>query len=122
MTEILVIGSGSLTGSRFVDLGKQNFEMYGAGGSMDLSTPHLMNFWDLDITNEEKVKEVIDKFPGKFIINFAGATLVDEIEKTKPSDPTDEKQLNQNIAYQVNVLGTKFLANACKKSGKLIIE
>ena len=121
MEKILVIGPGSLTGSRFVELGEKSFKLYGAGGAMDSNAQNLVDFWEMDITSEKNVKVVINAYPGKYVINFAGATLVDEIEKTKPSDPTDEKQLNQNIAYQVNVLGTKFLANACKKSGKFPI-
>ena len=116
MKEILIIGLGSLTGSRFVELGKDKFEMYGAGGGMDENLTGLVSFQSLDITNQKNVEAAVSSFPGTYVMNFAGATLVDEIEKTRPADSTDKKQLDENIAYKVNVLGTKFLADACKNS------
>ncbi|OGE37876.1 hypothetical protein A3F00_00075 [Candidatus Daviesbacteria bacterium RIFCSPHIGHO2_12_FULL_37_11] len=121
MKEILIIGPGSLTGSRFVELGKDKFEMYGAGGGMDENLTGLVSFQSLDITNQKNVEAAVSSFPGTYVMNFAGATLVDEIEKTRPADSTDKKQLDENIAYKVNVLGTKFLADACKKYDKFPI-
>lgn len=121
ITKILVIGPGSLTGSRFVELGKESFEMYGAGGDMDEGLGDLVDFQKLDITDEDRVLDVIRSFPGEIVINFAGATLVDEIEKTRPKNPNDEVELEKNSAYKVNVLGTKYLAEACMEYGKFPI-
>lgn len=121
MIKILVIGPGSLTGSRFVELGKENFEIYGAGGSMDEGLGDLVRFQKLDITNEDRVLEVVKSFPGEIVINFAGATQVDKIEKTRPKNPGDQNELKQNMAYKINVLGTRHLAIACKSSGKFPI-
>lgn len=113
----LVIGPGSLVGSRFVELiGGQ--EVYGAGGQLDQNTPSLAGFSSLDVTDQLSVKDVISKFEGQYVINFAGATLVDEIEKTKPQDPNNPEELENNIAYKVNVLGTRYIAEVCKKFGK----
>jgi|SRR3989344_8815737 len=117
MKKILVIGPGSLTGSRFVELGN-NFEIYGAGGSMDEGREDLAGFKALDITDEKNVYDVVSKFRGEVVINFAGATIVDEIEKTRPRVFQAETKLQENIAYRVNVLGTRFLANACQTNGK----
>lgn len=89
INKILVIGPGSLTGSRFVELIKNRYEVYGAGGGMDEGSG-LVSFEKLDITNAENVRDVISGFSGKFVINFAGATLVDEIEKTRPADPNNQ--------------------------------
>ncbi|MDO8619229.1 MAG: sugar nucleotide-binding protein [Candidatus Daviesbacteria bacterium] len=115
--EWLVIGSGSLTGSRFIALTKGS-KLYGSGGGLDAPNPDLIDFYQLDVTNEAQVEEIIGKFPGKYVINFAGATLVDEIEKTRPQDPTNPEELNQNLAYKVNVLGTRYIAAACRRFGK----
>lgn len=118
--EWLVIGARSLTGSRFIELTKGS-KLYGAGGSLDEPQPDLIDFFQLDVTSQTFVEEVIDKFPGKYVINFAGATLVDQIEKDRPQDPEDEEQLSSNVAYKVNVMGTKYIAQACKKLGKFPI-
>lgn len=119
--KILVIGLGSLVGSRFVEmLDKKGVEIYGAGGSLDAGSP-VRNFQNLDVTNREDVYEVIKKSPAEFIINFAGATLVSEIEKTRPRNPADENELNNNIAHRVNVLGTRNIIEAVKKINKFPI-
>lgn len=118
--EWLVIGPGSLVGSRFVELVQDYSIVYGAGGKNDLRDG-LKSFYPLDITDTQEVEKVITTFPGQYIINFAGATIVDEIEKNRPEDPNNQVQLDQNIAYRVNVLGTRNLIGACKKTGKLPI-
>lgn len=56
----------------------------------------------LDITNEEQVKRVISDYNPDAVIHCAAYTAVDKAE--------DEKKL----CYSVNVLGTKYVAEACK--------
>lgn len=56
----------------------------------------------LDITNEEQVKSVICDFNPDVVIHCAAYTAVDKAE--------DEKEL----CYSVNVLGTSYIAQACK--------
>ncbi|MFZ7131940.1 MAG: dTDP-4-dehydrorhamnose reductase [Eubacteriales bacterium] len=56
----------------------------------------------LDITNEEQVKRVICDYNPDVVIHCAAYTAVDKAE--------DEKEL----CYSVNVLGTKYVAEACK--------
>lgn len=121
LKSILVIGSGSLIGSRFVEmLIEKDVEVYGAGGNFDSNTK-LKSFQRLDITDYENVFNVINNSPCNLVINFAGATLVDEIEKTRPKDISNEKELRDNLAYKVNVLGTRSLANVCIKTRKFPI-
>ena len=117
---LLVIGPGSLVGSRFIELLPSKIKVWGAGGTLDQDSK-IESFNNLDITSEEQVLEVVKNSPGDFVINFAGLTAVDEIEKTRPSDPNDLKQLEENLAYKVNVIGTRNLVNAVKKSGKAAI-
>lgn len=118
---ILVIGPGSLVGSRFVELViGMGMNVYGAGGELD-QEQKLENFQNLDITNQTKVSKVINSFPGKYVINFAGMTDVDGIEKTKPQNPDDRSELEADLVYKVNVLGTRYLSLACKQAGKFPI-
>ncbi|SHE83235.1 dTDP-4-dehydrorhamnose reductase [Alkalibacter saccharofermentans] len=57
----------------------------------------------LDITNIEQVKRVISDYNPDAVIHCAAYTSVDKAE--------DEKEL----CYSVNVLGTKYVAEACKE-------
>lgn len=119
LNKILVIGPGSLTGSRFVEMLGSATEVWGAGGNLDASS--IKDFKQLDITNSQNVFEVISSFPGKFLINFAGATAVGEIEKSRPKNPFDQIELAANSAYRVNVRGTKNILDAVKKLNKFPI-
>lgn len=58
----------------------------------------------LDITNKEQVKRVIGEYNPDVVIHCAAYTAVDKAE--------DEKEL----CYLVNVLGTKYVAEACKET------
>src|SRR3989344_1983039 len=118
----LVIGSGSLIGSRFVDLSGPTSSLYGAGQKeLDSNNKLLKGFQSMDITDFDQVLRAIYRAPGKYVINFAGATLVDEIEKKRPKNPQDQNELNQDLAYRLNVLGTRNILEACKKLSKLPI-
>jgi len=57
----------------------------------------------LDITSDEQVKEFINYYKPDAVIHCAAYTAVDKAE--------DEKEL----CYKVNVLGTKYIAEACKE-------
>lgn len=57
----------------------------------------------LDITNEEQVSRVISDYNPDVVIHCAAYTAVDKAE--------DENEL----CYSVNVLGTKYVAEACKE-------
>ncbi|MBN2287435.1 MAG: dTDP-4-dehydrorhamnose reductase [Tissierellales bacterium] len=57
----------------------------------------------LDITNEEQVKRGISDYNPDVVIHCAAYTAVDQAE--------DEREL----CYLVNVLGTKYVAEACKE-------
>jgi len=57
----------------------------------------------LDIKNEEQVKRVISDYNPDVVIHCAAYTAVDRAE--------DEREL----CYEVNVLGTRYIAEACKE-------
>lgn len=65
---------------------------------------------DLDITDTESVNSFFEKNSIDFCINTAAYTAVDKAESES------EK------AYEVNVLGPKNLARACKKSGTVLFH
>lgn len=63
----------------------------------------------LDITNEEQVKKVISDYNADVVIHCAAYTAVDKAE--------DEKEL----CYSINVLGTKYVAEACKETNAKMV-
>ncbi|WP_270566742.1 dTDP-4-dehydrorhamnose reductase [Clostridium beijerinckii] len=95
---ILVTGvNGQLGFDVIKELNKRNIKCLGIGRE------------ELDITNSNAVYEYILALKPKCIIHCAAYTAVDRAE--------DEKK----ICYNVNVLGTENIANACKKINSKMI-
>lgn len=65
---------------------------------------------NLDITNENNVNEVINKYKPDVVINCAAYTAVDKCE-------TDEKN-----AYKINALGPKYLSAATSAIGLEMVQ
>ncbi|MCL1049552.1 dTDP-4-dehydrorhamnose reductase [Shewanella abyssi] len=65
---------------------------------------------ELDITNETLVNAFIAEHKPDLVINAAAYTAVDQAEK------------DSEIAYKVNELGVKYLAQACKKINARILH
>ena len=65
---------------------------------------------ELDITNEKLVSDFIAEHKPDLVINAAAYTAVDQAEK------------DVEIAYAVNELGVKYVAQACKKIGARILH
>lgn len=90
--KILVTGSTGQLGYDVVNEGIRNgFEMYGVGSK------------DLDITKENEVNNYIEKLEPDAIIHCAAYTAVDNAED------------NKEACWQINVEGTKNLAEVAKK-------
>lgn len=65
---------------------------------------------DIDISSEDSVKEVVSKHSPNVIINTAAFHRVDDCEK-------------ENLkAFQVNALGARYLAVACKQRGAKLVH
>lgn len=117
--KILVISPTSLVGSRFVELLSKGWQITGAGIKDDLTTLlPLTSFQDLNVIDSKSIDGVLETFEGKYLINFAGATDVSGIEKARPQNPNDQSELDKNLAYKINVLGTRNIIESAKKHGK----
>ena len=64
---------------------------------------------DLDITDEAKVLEYLKSYKPDVVMHNAAYTAVDKAE------------LNYDDCYKVNVLGTKYIAEACKEIGAKMV-
>lgn len=101
--KILGIGLSGLVGSRVAELlaPKHTFENIG------LET-------GIDITKKESISHVIQSSDSQIVLHLAAKVDVDGCEKDK------DKGVNGD-AWKINVIGTKYVVEACKKSQKKII-
>jgi len=100
-----IIGTGlsGMVGSRFVELFKKDFEFT----NLDLTT-------GVDITDSKKVDNAFSQHQSTIVIHFAAFTDV--------SKAFEENGNKQGIVYKVNTLGTKNIAQACKKYNHYLIH
>jgi dTDP-4-dehydrorhamnose reductase len=102
MKKVLVIGATGLVGSRFVELAKGKFEITPA----DQTT--------LDIIDQGAVEKYFQDNKFDVVVNFAAFTDVAGAEK----ETGDE----WGMAWKLNVLAPKYLADAVNKLGGFLIQ
>ncbi len=104
--KILITGANGLLGQKLIDLylTKPDKTLI-ATAKGDCRYPHRNNFIyaSLDITNQQEVEEVINRFQPDCVINTAAMTNVDACETEKEA------------CDALNVESVKYLAEACKK-------
>lgn len=91
---ILVTGSEGMIGSRFVEL------------YPDKNSLHIPRQIEFDITNKDQVKAIVASYGFKAVVHFAAYTNVGEAEK--------QRNKKEDLCWQVNVEGTRNLAEAVK--------
>jgi dTDP-4-dehydrorhamnose reductase len=106
MSRILVVGTAGLLGSRLMEIGSGSYEMH---GTYNQSKPRWDNLHRLDITKKAEVFSLVEKITPDCVIDTAAITGVDYCE-THPDE-----------AWQVNVDGTRNVAEACKRAGAKMI-
>lgn len=102
MKKVLVIGGSGMVASRVIDLWKDKFEAVPA----DEKT--------LDITSREAVKNYFESNFYDVVINFAAFTNVDGAEAQKGDEG--------GLVWKLNVLGPRYLAEACKNKNIFLIH
>lgn len=104
MQRILITGANGFIGQYLVETLSNEFIVMATGlGNSRLSFQHdNLIYQPLDFTDFEQVKIVFDRFQPQFVIH-SGAM-------SKP----DDCELNKDLAYKVNVEGTKYLLEQAK--------
>lgn len=95
--KILVTGANGQLGYKIKELLSQKYELV------------LTDASEMDITNKERVDEVISKEKPDFIIHAAAYTQVDKAEE------------NIELCENINILGTKNIAEAAKEYNSTLI-
>lgn len=103
--KIFITGVNGLLGQKLVAqlIERDTFEIIGCGKGESRIPSSGYKYISLDITEEDKVNEVIGLVKPEIIIHGAAMTNVDECE------------LNQEAAYIVNVKATEYLVKAAEK-------
>ena len=100
---ILGTGLSGMIGSRLVELFAEEYEFV----NLDLAT-------GVDITKQDQIEEVLKKYQSTTVVHLAAFTDV--------SKAYQENGNKQGMVYQVNALGTKNIAQACKKYDHYLIH
>lgn len=102
MKKVLIVGSSSLVGSRFIELAKDKFNLI------------AVDRQQIDITNKEIVEKFFSENEFDVIVNFAAFTDVAAAEK----ETGDEN----GIAWKLNAVAPGYLAQVSEKFGKFLIH
>ena len=100
--KILISGASGLLGSKIAELAKAEGHQVFSGYSSQ--KPRFGQSIRLDIKNKESVSKTISDIKPDTIIHSAALTNVDECEK------------NKKLAEEINVVGTKSIAEAAKNN------
>jgi dTDP-4-dehydrorhamnose reductase len=106
MDKVLIIGISGLLGSRAYETGKNKYEIYGTYNKHEIKNG---NFFKLDVTKINDVFKVFEKIKPDLVIDTHSITNVDHCET------------NKEDAWEINVCGTRNVAEACKTFGSKII-
>ncbi len=97
MKKILITGADGFLASRFIKTYSSRYEILGT----TIAT--------LDVSNEEKVFDIVRNFQPDYIVHAAGITATDLCEK------------NPELAHNVNVNGVKYICEASKEVGARVV-
>jgi len=102
--KVFVTGVCGLLGNDVMnELAKRGYE--GIGSDIQDFSPCFSNYIKCDVTDEETVDKVISQVKPDAVIHCAAWTAVDAAENEK------------DLVKKINVDGTQFIANTCKKLG-----
>jgi len=116
-----IIGTGltGLVGSRIVELLKDRHDFENFSSSLGC-----------DVTKRRDVLSFLEASEAPTVVHFAAKTDVDDCEEDKeedlrildlPSDKAEQKFIKNKTAWAVNVIGTRNIVDACRKTNKRLI-
>lgn len=99
MQRLIVTGASGLLGNWIVALAKDIY----AVTSTDIVDSHLQNFVKTDITDDGAITHLLHEVRPDFVFHTASETNVDKCET------------NRELAWKINVVGTRNVAEACQE-------
>lgn len=104
--KILLTGGSGLFGQAFIDLVKKTYELYATYNQNPLN---FENALQLDITDVEQVKKVIEKIKPDVIVHSAAFTNVDKCEIEKEKACETNAKATENIAKIADKINAKLI-------------
>lgn len=109
--KILITGAKGQLGNELIDIVKKGEAEIGAiKDSLKGSKVIALDINELDITELESVKEVLNQYKPDIVINCAAATNVDGCEG------------NEDLAFKINALGARNLAIISEEIGAKLVQ
>jgi dTDP-4-dehydrorhamnose reductase len=111
--KVIITGSNGLLGQNLIDLllrEKEKYQVFGLSRGENRSGRDDFEYVNIDITNENHLKESIEKIHPVYIINTAAMTNVDACENDKEG------------CYDLNVNVVQYLIDTCMKTGAHLIH
>lgn len=93
--KVVITGSNGLLGQSLLNLllkEKDIYDVYGFSRGINRSGRDDFNYYSIDLTKKEFLRELVEKVNPDFIVNTAAMTQVDECEKQK--ETCDELNIN----------------------------
>ena len=107
-TKLFIIGIAGLTGSKLVKIAKDDFEIFGSYNYRDSKSSTFKSV-KLDISDLNKVKEILEKIKPDVVINTAGINNVDYCEKYPDEALKINVQAVEKICQITKNIGIKFV-------------
>ena len=117
MADALIFGATSMVGSHFVAHGRS---VCAAAGRRDPRVEGLPveRFAEVDLTDLEAVRRAVRSAREPVVVNFAGATDVDVVERERPALP----ETPAGVAWTTNALAPAVIADTARASGKFFVQ
>ena len=107
--KLFVIGIGGLTGSKIIEIARENFELFGSYNFRDPKLSFVKSV-NLDITNTNEIGQILDKIRPDIVINTTGINNVDYCEK------------HPEEAWKINVHTVEEICKITKRLGIKLVQ
>ncbi len=117
LTEVLVFGADSLVGSHFAEFTRFPVRAAGRVDPRPLGLP-AKSFETVDLQELERIRSIIHSSSAETVLNFAGATEVDKVERERPESSPESAT---GPAFDINVLAPAEMARTANEGGRQFI-
>ena len=105
---LFIIGIGGLTGSKLIEIAKDDFEIFGSYNYRNVESSIFKSI-KLDISNSSEIKNILEEIKPDVVINTAGINNVDYCEEFPNEASKINIQAIKEICKITKEIGIKFV-------------